>query len=90
MYCAASDRALYCVPATLTGRPLRTSRSAVSTTSCASSHIHSGTASISIPARWWNSVCVKPGHTAVTCTPVPANSMLRLSLNTVTHAFAAE
>lgn len=41
-------------------------------------------------ARWWNSVWVNPGHTAVTCTPVPASSTARLSLNTVTQALDAE
>ena len=35
-------------------------------------------------------MCVNPGHSAITLTPVPANSVARLSENTVTQALAAE
>ena len=43
-----------------------------------------------IAARSWNSVCVKPGQSAVTVTPVPDSSLDRPSEKTVTHDFAAE
>ena len=38
----------------------------------------------------WNSVRVKPGHNAVTVTPVPASSPASASEKTVTNAFSAE
>ena len=66
------------------------SRIAWSTTSGTSSHIHGGRLAMSIPARAWNSVRVKPGHDAVTRTPVPARSCASPSLKTVTHDLAAE
>ena len=37
----------------------------------------------------WNSVRVRPGHSAVTCTPVPRTSSCRLSVRLVTYAFVA-
>ena len=43
-----------------------------------------------MPARAWNSVCVKPGQSAVAVTPVPASSLASPSVNTVTKAFSAE
>ena len=45
---------------------------------------------MSMRARWWNSVRVNPGQSAVTVTPVPASSLARASENTVTNAFSAE
>ena len=41
-------------------------------------------------ARWWNSVRVKPGHRAVTLTPLPDSSLASPSENEVTQALAAE
>ena len=43
-----------------------------------------------MPARAWNSVRVKPGHSTVAVTPVPASSPASPSVNTVTKAFSAE
>ena len=44
---------------------------------------------MSMSARSWNSVWVKPGQTAVALTPVPDSSAPRPSVNTVTQDFAA-
>src|SRR5919109_1501455 len=57
--------ALYWAPGTLTHAPRRRSRSAVSTTLSDSSHMKSGIPEVSIPARWWNSVCTNPGQRGV-------------------------
>jgi hypothetical protein len=41
------------------------------------------------PARSWNSVCVKPGSTVVTVTPVPASSLDTASPNMATNPLVA-
>src|SRR5919108_2481560 len=84
--------ALYWAPGTLTHAPRRRSRSAVSTTLSDSSHMKSGIPEVSIPARWWNSVCTNPGHSAMTCTfprPRPAMSCATPWLKLTTHALDA-
>ena len=48
-----------------------------------------GTSLAGTLARSWNSVCVKPGHSTVTDTPVPFNSSCTASVNDVTNAFVA-
>ena len=40
--------------------------------------------------RWWNSVLVKPGQSAMTRTPRDLYSRCAHSLKLLTHAFAAE
>ena len=45
---------------------------------------------MSMPARAWNSVWVKPGQSAVAVTPVPASSPASPSVKTVTKDFSAE
>ena len=39
--------------------------------------------------RSWNSVLVKPGHSAITVTPAGRYSLAAHSLKLFTHAFAA-
>ena len=70
--------------------PLATSARLSRTTSSTSSHMNDGDSAMSIPARLWNSVCTKPGHTACTPTPVPASPSARPSVNAITHALDAE
>ena len=48
------------------------------------SHIGLGIVDISMPARSWNSVRMKPGHSACTRTPVPANPPDSPSVNEMT------
>ena len=74
---------------TETALPLRRSVQAASTTSGASSHMNDGITDRRIPIRWWNSVCTKPGHSAITVTPRGRSLVARLSENVVTHALCA-
>ena len=48
-----------------------------------------GSPSIDIEARSWNSVCTKPGSSAVAVTPVPLSSIASDSVNTVTQLLDA-
>src|SRR5215218_4447645 len=82
--------ALYCTPGTMTTLPLAASARQSRTTSSTSSHRNDGVPSISMPARSWNSVRTKPGHSACTPTPVPSRPFARPSLNETTHALDAE
>lgn len=45
--------------------------------------------SVPIPARSWNSVRTKPGHRAISRTPLPARSLAAPCVNCTTHAFEA-
>ena len=85
----AATIALYCAPGTLNDLPRSRSASAVRTTSSACSHIRSGMPLVSMSARLWNSVLVKPGHKASTRTPCAAYCRCKDSLKLVTHAFDA-
>ena len=68
----AATSTLYCTPGTLSTLPARWSRSASATTLSGSSHSAAGSRDMSSPARWWNSVCTKPGATADSRTPCGA------------------
>ena len=59
-------------------------------TSSASSHIQRGSLDIisRVPVTSWNSERVKPGHSAVTCTPRSAFSSDSASLNFTIQALA--
>ena len=45
--------------------------------------------SVPMPARWWNSVRTKPGHSAISRTPDPARSRAAPWVNWTTHALDA-
>jgi hypothetical protein len=80
--------ALYCAPGTEKTRPLSKSASAVFTRNSGSSHMKLSPRLTSI--RWWNSVLVKPGHSAITVTPFGLYSLCAHSLKLFTHALVAE
>ncbi len=66
---ASTATALYRLDGTDTALPRWLSASPSRTTLSASSHAQAGATDLSIPIRWWNSVWVRPGHTAVTLMP---------------------
>ena len=74
----------------MTTLPFATSARQSRTTSSTSSHRNDGVPSMSMPARSWNSVRMKPGHNACTPTPVPPRPFDRPSVNEITHALDAE
>ena len=76
------DKARAGIAAALAAKPSRTTGSALS-------HIHGLTPPMLAPMRWWNSVCTKPGHTAVTLTPCRPYRRLAERLKLVNHALAA-
>lgn len=82
--------ALYCRPGTITTSPLATSARQSRTTSGTSSQNQEGVPDISIPARSWNSVRTKPGHSACTPTPVPPRPFASPSEKAMTQDFDAE
>ena len=42
-----------------------------------------------VPATWWNSLSVRPGHSACTTTPEPFSSPASASVNESTKALLA-
>jgi hypothetical protein len=86
---SAPTMALYCGLGTEMTLPLATSSRHSRTSVPASSHMKSGMPDMVTPARWWNSVWVNPGSSAVAVTPVPASSVARPSVKTVTNDFTA-
>ncbi len=85
----AATITLYCRPGTLSDLPLSRSCRAMRTTASASSHSRAGMPLVSISARLWNSVRVKPGASAMTATPRSAYCRCSDSLKLVTHALDA-
>lgn len=79
---------MYCAPGTENTRPLAWSARAFSTRNPTSSHMKLSPRVTCI--RSWNSVMVKPGHSAVTTTPAGRYSWAAHSLKLLTHALAAE
>ena len=73
-------------PGTQTTSPRRNPASAASTTASALIHAKLGMPLTSMPARSWNSVRVKPGHSAMTRTPLPRSSSCSDSLKLFTKA----
>ena len=59
------------------------------TTVAASCHRNAGMSLESMPARCWNSVRVKPGHSTMQLTPVPFSSSCTAWLRLETKAFVA-
>src|SRR5580704_1861027 len=86
---ARGTMALYCAPGTETGRPAATASRPARATRPASSHAKAGAEPARSCPSSWNSVRVRPGHSAVTWTPRPDTSVCRLSLNEVTNALVA-
>jgi hypothetical protein len=44
---------------------------------------------LSIPIRLWNSVCTKPGHSAITATPLECSSIAKPAEKFVTQDLCA-
>jgi fructose-1,6-bisphosphatase II len=86
---AAAAAILLSVPGTTHGRPARVAASPVVATASADCQAAPGMDRPSMPARWWNSVRVKPGTTVVIVTPVPESSPATASPNDATNALLA-
>ena len=81
--------AWFIAPGIETERPRSRSRSAAATTWSADCYAISGTPVGPSPARSWNSVWVYPGHTSITCTPVPRASSCTAWVKLCTNALVA-
>ena len=79
-------------PVTTRVRPASTASTPIRATLGLSSHSHLGSFETvaRMPLASWNSVYVKPGHRAVTCTPRGATSSARHSLKRITDLFTED
>ena len=87
---AASAKSRLIQPGMQIARPLAAAASPARTTLGASIHSQPGRRATCsrIPLASWNSVKVKPGHSAVTRTPAGANSAAKDSENLMSQTFA--